>query len=100
MVDIAHAMEISKAPAPDAPRLVQRVYRMKLEFNKLFDKLTVPGLASTVKAGMEKHMREIYADLVSLELEAQAVQLRKAAAGGVTIEMPASKFTMKSEPTN
>jgi len=100
MVDISEAMDISKAPPSDAPRLVQRVFRMKIEFNKLFDKLAEKTMTETRKGQVEAHMREIYADLVSLELEAKAQKLRKSVAGGVKIEMPASKFVMRSEPGN
>ena len=97
MVDISEAMEISEAPDKDASRMVQRVFRMKVEFNKLFDKMADKNLSEAHKKRVELHMREIYTDLASLELEAQAHKLRKSVAGGVKIQMPASKFVMRAE---
>jgi len=95
MVELA-AIEMTAPPAPDAPRIVQRAYRMKLEFNKLFDKRASKMLTEKKKARLEVHMREIYAELISLDLEAKAKELRKAVAGGVEIKMPASKFAAKN----
>lgn len=81
------------------PRNIQRVERMKLQYNKYVERLE--NHPKHLKAAnWLKRMRELIADIAATELRAQAdeveIQAKKA---GVNIEVPLQKFGLReAEP--
>lgn len=75
-------------------RVEQRVERMMLQFNKLFDQLKKAEGAK--KAQIETRMRELTASIEVAKLEAQALQLKRS--GGVNIAVPHAKFQIAKAP--
>ncbi len=85
-------------PDANAPRVVQRLYRVKLAANKMMDRINNPDLPDSKKVTWRWKLQEYLADIAAMEHEAAAVIVRAAMEkGGVNIEVPVANFGFKKQ---
>lgn len=87
-------LALDSQPPADAPREVQRVWRLKLEYNNLSDKLKIALQQKNEEkvSRIRAHMQQVYGQLLATEHLAKA---KVAVTPGVNIQLPEKKFTLK-----